>query len=300
MNIFTRIIAVAFLIIVIGVVITYKPASVPVAKQPVATIAFSCNAGKGIVAAFYGDATKTATTTPGQPPTSSGTVKLTLSDGRTMELTQTISADGVRYKNADESFVFWGRGNTALVLEGGKEQSYIGCIVIAPEQAGTSLPLTYSNSAAGFSIRLPQDYSVDEKYRYQQLGPGKDIMGIKFTIPASMATGTNLSSDSYVSVEGIPNTQTCTASLFLNKVKDLGANDGQLSYSVATSTGVSAGNRYDEAVFALPGTNPCIAVRYYIHYGVFQNYPAGTVREFDKQTLLAQFDSIRRSLIIVQ
>ena len=66
------------------------------------------------------------------------------------------------------------------------------------------------------------------------------------------------------------------------------------------STGAAAGNRYEETVYTLPGTNPCIAVRYFIHYGVFQNYPAGTVREFDQQALLASFDAIRHTLVIVQ
>jgi hypothetical protein len=39
-------------------------------------------------------------------------------------------------------------------------------------------------------------------------------------------------------------------------------------------------------------------VRYFIHYGVFQNYPAGMVREFDQQALLASFDAIRRTLVV--
>jgi hypothetical protein len=74
-------------------------------------------------------------------------------------------------------------------------------------------------------------------------------------------------------------------------------NDGEMLYSVASSTGAAAGNRYDETVYALPGTNPCIAVRYFIHYGVIENYPAGTVRAFDEAALRSEFDAIRRTLI---
>jgi hypothetical protein len=74
--------------------------------------------------------------------------------------------------------------------------------------------------------------------------------------------------------------------------------DGGITYSIASSTGAAAGNRYEETVYALSGTHSCISVRYFIHYGVFQNYPAGMVREFDQQALLASFDAIRRTLVV--
>ncbi|HVS79986.1 MAG TPA: hypothetical protein VHF05_03315, partial [Candidatus Paceibacterota bacterium] len=69
-------------------------------------------------------------------------------------------------------------------------------------------------------------------------------------------------------------------------------------YSVASSTGAGAGNRYEETVYALPGTNPCVGVRYFVHYGVIENYPAGAVKEFDRQSLLSTFDSMRKTLIL--
>ena len=66
---------------------------------------------------------------PGQPPVPSGSVKLVLSDGRSFDLAKTLSADGGRYANADESFVFWDKGDTALVLENGAEKDYKGCLI---------------------------------------------------------------------------------------------------------------------------------------------------------------------------
>jgi membrane-bound inhibitor of C-type lysozyme len=217
-----------------------------------------------------------------------------------MTLSRTYSADGIRYANADESFIFWGRGESALVLEDNAEKSYIGCIAAAPEPAGQGLSLVYANNDAGFSLRLPAGYAIDESYRYQELGPNKDIYGIKFTIPASVAIGTNLSADSYLSVEEIPQREECSAALFLDRAAARAVTDASTDYSVASTTGAAAGNRYEETVYALPGTNPCVAVRYYIHYGVFENYAPGLVREFDQQALLAQFDAMRRTLRIVQ
>lgn len=63
------------------------------------------------------------------PPIPSGSVKIILSDGRTFNLPQTISADGGRYANSDESFVFWSKGDGAMVLENNIEKNYMGCVV---------------------------------------------------------------------------------------------------------------------------------------------------------------------------
>ncbi|MBU6214708.1 MliC family protein [Patescibacteria group bacterium] len=297
----TRNILLALALILIVVLAAYGRKKALLPPQPIATIAFSCNSGKGIIAAFFDGPTKPAAS-PGEPPTPGGTVALLLSDGRSMTLAQTISADGGRYANADESFIFWEKGNSALVLEGGKEADYTGCIAIAPQPADANLPLVYSNSADHFSIRLPAGYSMNETYRYQELGPGKDIAGIKFTIASTTAAGTNLSADSYISVESIPlsrpQSDACNAGLFLSPATPKPLVEGSTTYSVASQNGAAAGNRYAETVFAIPDTNPCIAVRYFIHSTVLENYPPGRVQPFDGQALIKEFDAIRRTLVI--
>lgn len=164
---------------------------------------------------------------------------------------------------------------------------------------------SYSNGAMGFSIRYLSGYTSKNNYQYLEFGPGKEINGVSFTIPSSLAEGTNLGSDSYISVEEIPRIQECAANLFLEsgaagKLPITTINDGGVTYSFASSTGAGAGNRYEETIYAIPGTNPCIAVRYFIHYSVFENYPPGTIKMFDKQALIAQFDAIRRTLVIQQ
>jgi membrane-bound inhibitor of C-type lysozyme len=269
----------------------------PPTGNATATALFSCNNAKSITATFY-EGASTASGNATQPPTPRGSVQLVLNDGRSMTLPQTLSADGARYANADESIVFWNKGNGVTFTENG-QPTYMGCIKTAPDPGG--LPKVYSNGTQGFLMRYPVDYTVDEGYQYSALGPGKTIGGIKFTIPATLAKGTNLSPDSYLSVEEISQAPSCSATLFLDQgAKAQAVTDGGTTYSVASTTGAGAGNRYEETVYALPGTNPCVAVRYFIHYGVFQNYPAGTVKEFDRQALLSQFDAMRRTLTIVQ
>lgn len=94
----------------------------------------------------------------------------------------------------------------------------------------------------------------------------------KFTIPEVLSTNTNLSSDSYLSVEKS------------TECKD------------KSTAEAGAGNRYEEKVFVIANTNPCLVVHYFIHYTAFENYPKGAIKEFDKVAVLGLFDSIKKTL----
>ncbi len=83
-----------------------------VSGEHMITAVFDCDGGRSITAVFVNG------------PHSK--VQLTLSDGRQITLPQTISGSGARYANADESFVFWNKGNTAFITENGTT-TYSGC-----------------------------------------------------------------------------------------------------------------------------------------------------------------------------
>jgi membrane-bound inhibitor of C-type lysozyme len=283
-------------LLLIVVVFVRTPAPAP-SDTLLAKVNYVCDSGKKITASFF-QGVSTTTPVTGQAPTPTGSVALVLDDGRTMSLPQTISADGARYANAGESTIFWSKGKGLLFTEGGLT-TYGGCLQVADNPGG--LDSVYENGTKGFSLRYPTGFTVDSAYSYQALGPGKAIGGVKFTIPGTMATGTNLSVDSYVSVEQLANQSVCSAATFLGSgVKALQVTDGDMTYSMATSTDAAAGNRYEETVYALPGTSPCIAVRYFVHYGAIENYTPGAVASFDRVALLKQFDAIRQTLIIGQ
>ena len=74
---------------------------------------FACSGGKTIEAAFVNGVRSS--------------VKLVLSDGRTLTLPQARSGSGARYANKDESVVFWNKGDTAFMEEAGKT-TYEGCV----------------------------------------------------------------------------------------------------------------------------------------------------------------------------
>ncbi len=253
-------------------------------------LTYLCQNNKTIEAFFYeGDFYPVQ---PGEPPIPSGQVKIILSDGRTFDLPQTISADGVRYANSDESFIFWSKGNGVLVLENGVEKNYVGCLALAQDSGG--LTQTYLSSEANFSIRYPENYSFSQ---YQDIKSGQTIKGVKFTIPESLTKGTNLSNDSGVSVEVISNRHDCNASLFLDGVSAQNITDNGRECSYAFLEDRTAGNRYEEQIWVFLGSNSCFAVRYFIHYANLENYSEGSISEFDYQALLEQFDKIRQSLI---
>ena len=165
---------------------------------------------------------------------------------------------------------------------------------VVPAQVATS---TYATST--FSVVYPADFTVDATYHYDQVNPKKPISGVKFTIPMTMATGTNLSADSYMSIESLPRAKSCTGDIYVAaNVKPLTFSENGVQYSVATTSDAGAGNLYDETVYALVGSQPCTAVRYFVHSTQFDNYPAGSVTQFDRSALISAFDTIRQSILL--
>ena len=156
----------------------------------------------------------------------------------------------------------------------------------------------YRNAKLGYAISYPPSWRVDTAHDYQALGPGKDIYGTAFIVSPSTAFGTNLSNDSYLAVETLPGTAGCTADKFLDDADQEGVRtetDGGITWSVELGSDAGAGNLYDETVYAVQGSQPCLAIRYFIHSTNIANYPPGSVTQFDKTKLLATFDRIRAS-----
>jgi membrane-bound inhibitor of C-type lysozyme len=267
------------------------------ASAPDATATYRCDGGKTIEAAYF-SAPPAPPVVPGAPPLPDGHVDLRLGDGRALTLPQTISGSGIRYANA-AGMVFWSKGRVAFIDEN-DAPTYSGCIEIAADPGG--LPEVYENAERGFSIRYPAGAMVDPAFRYEGLGPGRGIDGVRFSIPASLAKGTNLSADSYLSVETLPDgngpASLCSADRFLEPGAVTIVTDGGTTYTRVTVQDAGAGNRYEQTVFALTGSNPCRAVRYALHWSVFENYPAGSVKRFDRDALVRQFDAMRRTLIL--
>jgi membrane-bound inhibitor of C-type lysozyme len=81
------------------------------AEDAISTVSYLCKDEKTIEAAYYQDR-----------------VELTLDDGREITLPQTPSGSGIRYADANETIIFWSKGDEAFVTEGAEEEmTYAGC-----------------------------------------------------------------------------------------------------------------------------------------------------------------------------
>ncbi len=157
---------------------------------------------------------------------------------------------------------------------------------------------TYSSQPFGFSVKVPPSFTVDESYLNQDLGPGREIPGVAFRIPASMAEGTNLSSDSHIAVEELSDVECVPETFLLSPTAESEVTAGGNTYTKASSSGAGAGNLYEETVYVTEKGGRCYAVRSFIHSTQIANYPAGTVKAFDRSALDSALQSIAASLTI--
>jgi membrane-bound inhibitor of C-type lysozyme len=268
---------------------------------------YLCEGGRAINVLFYDKklsiyVSSNGTSLPG------GRAQIALSDGRYFSLPRTVATSGARYANGDESFVFLTNGNRASVSEKSTRKDYNDCVRVAEQSGETNPSYAYVNNTRDFSLRLPspstsvQDgYIANDTHTYQ-LDSGKEISGVRFHIPASPTFGTNLSTETYISVESMPDLQECSAGAFFGNrgAVSFKLTENDIQYSVASMTDAGASNRHEERVYALPETSPCVGVRYFIQYATLESYKSGAVRAFDKAALLKEFDQIRHSLVVAQ
>lgn len=167
-----------------------------------------------------------------------------------------------------------------------------------PPPPPPAVPTLLMYATSTFSIQYRDTYALDDSYTYNAF-EGKPISGVKFSVPTAMTVGTNLSNDSYVSVEWLPRAQNCTGDIYvLPNVRATDLLVGSTTYSVATTSEAAAGNVYEEQVYAIVNSDPCTAVRYYIHATQIENYEPGTVQEYDRSALMRAFDAVRDSLML--
>jgi hypothetical protein len=161
----------------------------------------------------------------------------------------------------------------------------------------TDTRASYASSTMKFSLRYPQEFTLQEPYAYTRVSPTKPISGVKFAVPVALTEGTNLAPDSGVSVETLPRANLCTGDIYLKaNVKAQPTTSGAITYSVATSTETVGADTFEEAVFAIPGTSPCIAMRYFLHT-VAATGTASTT-PYDRTAVLTALESIRNSLTL--
>lgn len=158
---------------------------------------------------------------------------------------------------------------------------------------------TFASSTMRIAFKYPSGFTLNDSFSNISVNPKKPISGVKLTLPIEMATGTNLSADSGISIEQLPRANNCSGDIYLAaNVRPKKIVEGAVTYSLATSSEGAAGNLYEEWVYAVASSSPCTAVRYFFHSTQVANYATGTIRQFDRAALLLEFDKIRQSLVL--
>lgn len=118
------------LLLIIAAAVAWKLISSKAA--PLASVTYSCDQDRTIDATYYsGEARATA---PGEMPQPGGSVVVSIDGAPAVTLKQTVSADGARYANADESLVFWNKGDQALIMRNNAmDLTYTNCTAPAKQ-----------------------------------------------------------------------------------------------------------------------------------------------------------------------
>lgn len=148
-----------------------------------------------------------------------------------------------------------------------------------------------------FSIGYPQAASLDRQHDTVPTAKPGVHQVVAVLVPKALVEGTNLGSDSRLSVE--TTLRACNAHAFIDDLQSEGSERRSgLNWSTGSSTDAGAGNFYDEKIFVARANGHCLAVRYFIHSANIGNYPEGTVRPFDRNRLMALFDRMRTSVSV--
>lgn len=262
---------------------------------------YLCASDIMLTATFHNEEAK-APEVEGGPPEPQGSVSLINSEGIKVELKQTVSADGARYADPTDQFVFWSKGDGALVLERGTTSSmYRDCIIVAPKTERLTQMFYRQNPV--ISLRYPAGWQVRDTNTAEigGLAGGVELLA-DITVPAERTEGTNLSGDSGVRIARITDPgESCTPDMFLENSSAVGTSTiNDTLYLVASSTDSGAGNLYERTAYVQEGVYPCVAGIGLIHSTELQNYPEGTVAQFDRTGLTEDYIAILNTLHVLR
>lgn len=197
---------------------------------PLSTVVYQCDEGKFISAAFY-EGTPAPAPAPGEPPTPVGSVELSLNGAASTTLAQTISASGVRYANTDESFVFWSKGDEALVMRNNAmDPAYTNCRTAAGYEGWSAA------TTNGVTFKYPNPF------------PGSYVSAVTWPPEVTKLTGVYTCAPATSTTAGAPQRVEKTI-------------QGS-TYCVTTSNEGAAGSTYVTSVYTTHGFQVTLVLRY--------------------------------------
>jgi len=264
-------------------VVTAPVITIPAAPVVTATANYSCDNNASIVASF-----------------SDSIVSLVLSDGRTVPLPQTVSADGAQYKK--DTMLFVTKGDQAFLQEG-QNVTYANCINNSNSTAVNGLK-TFTDQGKTFTFTYPEAFSVTGGgigYTESWKANSDNTLGLilaTIIIPQSYQPKTNFG-DAKFTVGTSSDPEAVKNCLIDNTgvgVKKSVAIIHGVPYTKMVSTDAGAGNRYETTSYRAIQNNQCYAIEYTIHYAVLENFDKNSgVTAFDTTKVHAMLEGIAQS-----
>jgi len=170
--------------------------------------------------------------------------------------------------------------------------------VISQSATPTDTPKPYISTLFNFTITPQPGFTLQEAYLNQTLGPGREIPGIAFQVPEQLTKGTNLSADSYIAVEKLPDVD-CEPGSFLDSATSVETVAiGTNTFVKSSASDAGAGNLYIDTVYVVGKGDACYSVRTVEHTTNILNYEPGTVKEYDRKALQKDFIAMIESLTL--
>ena len=281
-----------FLILVaaaVYVLVAWRPAQQGAPGAVPSSVTFYCGAGNSFKATF---ATSSAT--------------LFFPGGESYTLPQTLSGSGIRYEATTSSanLLFTSEGDTGSFTNSASTTDfrYRTCMAANVAPSNTSGYDTYTNLGKTFTFTFPTNFSAagtEPGY-----GPGWSVAATttgmvlaKIAVPMNFEPGTNFGGAWFT--VGTSADPSAVATCLMNPMSDQSTAAqvmlGGIPFTELKFSGAAAGNRYDTTSYRTVRNNQCYAVEYTIHYGVFENYPAGAVKKFNEVKVQNALDKVARS-----
>lgn len=224
---------------------------------------------------------------------------LTVSDGRTLTLAQTVSASGVRYQSSDESIVFVTKGNNGFLQENGNI-TFNDCV--AGSQTSTGNSFTFTDATKLFSFTYPNSgtlsgelgYAMDWRNNTETSG----MLLAKVSIPGLIQPKTNFSEARFTVGTSSDATavKNCLTDNMGGSSKSTLVTINGVQYTKLTAGDAGAGNLYETTSYRTVKNGQCYAVEYTIHSTQLGNYdPSQGIHAYDKTAVTNMLESIVQS-----
>ena len=255
------------------------------------TVSYSCDAGKTIAAVYTTNA-----------------ASLTLSDGRTLSLTQAVSGSGVRYTDAADTIEFRNEGSNAFLTENGAT-TFDNCVAGTNTASTTTAGMTtFTDQGNTFSFMYPAGitvagggigYTTDWLTNNQDQTSG--LILAKATIPQSTQPKTNFGDATFtVGTSSDPKAvKDCVAvagSTNPNNPQVSNVTINGVTYQKVISGDAGAGNLYNTTSYSTVRNSQCYVIEYTIHSVQLGNFdPSQGVTAFDPSKITGPFEQMVQS-----